>query len=144
MCAKSIVELSRQLKRLEKDVDKTVKKTLLEFAKRIYREAMADLPDGAKHLKASFSVEVGDNGYRVTIFSGEEMAAYVEFGTGLWARAYLAGQPIEMKVEAIKFFINGKGKTPARPYLFPAFYRNRDWLIPELDRRIQRLFDAVI
>lgn len=145
MCAKSVNgfrQIQATLRKVERNTEKVVKSTLLEFGKKIYQEAMSGLPEGAKHLRGSFSVEKGDNGYRVTIFSNEEMAAYVEFGTGFWAKTYLAGQPLEMKVEAIKFFVNGKGKMPARPYLFPAFYKYRDWLLPELDRRIQKVLDA--
>lgn len=145
MCAKSVAgfrQIQTTLRRIERNVEKEVKSTLLEFAKKIYSEAMSKLPEGAKYLKASFAIETGDNGYRVTIYSGEEMAAYVEFGTGFYAKTYLSGQPLEMKVEAIKFFVNGKGKMPARPYLFPAFYNYRDWLLPEMDRRIQKVLNA--
>lgn len=143
MAKQGFVQIQRTLKRIEREIDKTVEKTLMEFAKKIYSEAMSSLPEGADYLKATFHIETSEDGeYRVTIYSDDEKAAYVEFGTGVWARSYLSGKPMEMKVEAIKFFVNGKGTSYARPYLFPAFYKYRDWLIPEVDRRIQRILNA--
>lgn len=56
-------------------------------------------------------------------------AAYVEFGTG--AEVFISDFIFtpEMKAYAATFFVNGKGNLPARPYLFPAYEKNRILLI---------------
>ncbi|NGM63504.1 HK97 gp10 family phage protein [Sphingobacterium sp. SGG-5] len=145
MCAKGINDFQRKMSRLGKDIEKVISDTVMEFMRKILAEAMASLPAESSHLKSSFKIEKEKTGdvYRVSIFSDEELAAYVEFGTGIWARAYLSGQPKEVVDEAIKFYINGKGTTFARPYLFPAYYRYLPFMERELDARVQLLFDRL-
>lgn len=54
----------------------------------------------------------GEVGYR------SRYAAYVEFGTGAKVRI-----PQGLEEYAMTFFVNGKGRLPANPFLFPAFFR---------------------
>lgn len=130
-----------RIKDLGGGIDKVVKDTLLEYIQKIYQDAMSGLK-GASSVKSTFQVSVSDGGYTVTLFSDEEMAAYIEFGTGNFAATYLAGKPKEMVEDALKFFVNGKGTMPAKPYLFPAFYKYRDEIVKVMDKRIQKLFDS--
>ncbi|SEA59087.1 hypothetical protein SAMN05192529_13124 [Arachidicoccus rhizosphaerae] len=48
-------------------------------------------------------------------------SAYVEFGTGLFAKRYVPGLPGSWQQMAWNFYINGKGRTPSFPYLYPAY-----------------------
>lgn len=57
--------------------------------------------------------------------SAGEVAAWVEFGTGQSAAAYLSSVPDEWKATARKFYINGKGTIIAQPYLFPAYLKGQ-------------------
>ena len=145
MCAKGVNDFQRTMARLGKGIEKVISDTVMEFMKKILAEAMSALPAESKYLKSSFKIESEktEDMDRVSIFSDEELAAYVEFGTGIWAKAYLSGQPQEVVDEAIKFYINGKGTTFAQPYLFPAYYRYLPFMEKELDTRIQRLFDSL-
>lgn len=139
MCAfkiKGLNELNRLLDKIDIEVDKIIKETLLFSANEILQDALSRLPVGSGNVKASFKVEVTDNGYVCTIFSDEEVAAYIEFGTGDYAKAYLAGKPQEIVDEAIKFFVNGKGKMPAQPYLFPTYLARRDKIVEVIDNKI--------
>lgn len=144
MCAKSVTvkgvnDVLRSFRRYEREVEKTIKDTVKEFMQKVMADALANLPHGSQYLRATFHIEVTDEGYTAWVYSDDELAAYVEFGTGIWARAYLSGKPMEMKVEAIKFFINGKGTMFAQPYLFPAYYRYMGWFEPELKQRLDRI-----
>src|SRR6185503_3890096 len=98
MCAfkiKGLNALNKLLSNAEKDIESIIKETLLVSANEILQDAMSRLPVGSGNVRASFAIQVTDNGYTVTIFSDEEVAAYIEFGTGDFAKAYLAGKPQE-------------------------------------------------
>ena len=58
------------------------------------------------------------------IFSNAGYSAYVEFGTGVFAAGYVASLPADLQAYAMQFFVNGKGRLPARPFLFPAYFKN--------------------
>lgn len=59
-------------------------------------------------------------------------AAYVEFGTGVFAAAFVATLDPEIQKYAREFFVNGRGRLPARPYLFPAIEVQRLELLKRL------------
>lgn len=139
MKVKGMQQVFQSFRRYERRVDETVKSTVKEFMQKVMADAMANLPHGSQYLRSTYHIAVTDEGYTAYVYSDDELAAYVEFGTGVWARAYLSGQPMEMKVEAIKFFVNGKGTMFAQPYLFPAYYRHSGWFVPELKQRLDRI-----
>lgn len=143
MKIKGMDRLRRDLQKLPESVDEMLKRTLLEFAQKILNDAMSGLPSGASAIKATYRIEVKDSGFTVSIVTDNEISAYIEFGTGRYATSYLGSQPQEVKDEAIKFFVNGEGTMPARPYLFPAYYRHREALIVELNKRLDRIVKAV-
>ena len=53
--------------------------------------------------------------------NGNEMAAYIEFGTGLSASQILAPYPKWVRDIAWQFYVNGKGLLQGKPYLFNNF-----------------------
>lgn len=136
---KGFDQLKRVLNRIDSDVENIIKATLLEYMQKIYSEAMSLLPPSAESIRSSFVFEVRDGGFRVSIYTDNEFAAYIEFGTGEFAKDYLSGKPEEMVAEAFQFFVSGDGKMPERPYLFKTYYKYREELILTLDRRIQTL-----
>lgn len=77
------------------------------------------------------------NGYRIWIDAGE-MPAYIEFGTGEYAAETLGPYPEDWKALAYDFYVNGKGKLPARPYMYPAYVKNTTGLRDQLISRIRR------
>ena len=68
-------------------------------------------------------VDVYENGAVVGSVKkdGNDMAAYIEFGTGLSAREILAPYPEWIRRIAIQFYVNGKGLLQGKPYLFNNF-----------------------
>lgn len=50
-------------------------------------------------------------------------SAYLEFGTGDYAKALLSSYPEDWRALARQFYINGLGRTYSDPYLYPAFIR---------------------
>ena len=132
MCAikiKGLQELSRLLDNIDVEVDKIVKEVLLLSANEILQDALSRLPSGSGNVRSSFAIEVDDDGWKCIIYSDEEVAAYIEFGTGDFAKAYLAGKPREIVDEAIKFYIDGSLKMPSQPYLFHAYLSRIDKIV---------------
>lgn len=119
---------------LDKKIDSVINDVLLEFANKMLDAIPSE-------LRGSFTLTVQNR--RVTLWTDNEMAAYIEFGTGKFAKSYLSGQPNIVKEEAIQFFKTGTGTIPDDPYLFPAFFKWKDWAISEIDKRIQAVFDRL-
>ena len=70
--------------------------------------------------------EVGVDGEKLSEDkkTGNDMAAYIEFGTGLSAREILAPYPQWVKDVAINFIQTGQGTLPGKPYLYNNFLKN--------------------
>lgn len=113
---------------------------LKEYIEIIYNESQAKAPDEAK---GKYTISVTPNQMRVELWTEDEMAAYLEFGTGRYAVKLLSGKPKEMSSDAILFFKTGEGTLPASPYLFPTYYRYKDKIAIEADKRIQRYLDKL-
>lgn len=58
-------------------------------------------------------------------FANINLAAYIEFGTGIHAASLLQNYPQEVRDLAKQFYVNGKGRLFGRPYLIPAFLVER-------------------
>lgn len=123
-----------------KKIEDIISNTIHEFGDKIFKETLAGL-SGAESIKSTFNYEKEKN--RAYIYTDNDMAAYIEFGTGKFAEKYLANKPKEMVDEAMKFFINGEGTMPARPYLFKAFNKYKERLPKEIDKRIQKYFNSL-
>ena len=67
---------------------------------------------------------VADGAKREDGKGGNDMAAYIEFGTGLSAREILAPYPQWVKDIAMQFFVNGLGTLQGKPYLYNNFLKN--------------------
>lgn len=59
-------------------------------------------------------------------------AAYVEFGTGNFAATYVPTLPEYWQEMARTFYVSGKGRTPAQPYMYPAAVAARKKFIDEV------------
>lgn len=68
----------------------------------------------------------------VHVFAHKNYAAYIEFGTGPFAARYVPSLEPEWQAFARQFYINGKGLTPAQPFFYPAFEKNRKQLLDDL------------
>jgi len=63
-----------------------------------------------------------------------EIMAYIEFGTGEYAKDYLVSQNAEVRELARKFFKTGRGTLRRFSYLIPTFYENRNKIIERLKK----------
>ena len=85
-------------------------------------------------------VDVYENGAVVGSVKkdGNDMAAYIEFGTGLSAREILAPYPEWIRRIAIQFYVNGKGLLQGKPYLFNNFLVINERFKKELDELVRK------
>lgn len=151
MLKQQIAKARRESAGLDKKIDRIIMVTISQFANTILDEAISNVTSPLVNARASYGIEIDEANQRVVISNKNDMIAYIEFGTGnpetvkrgLSAQQYLATQPAEVRAEAMKFFVTGEGKIPAQPHLFPAFYKYRDMIIPEIDRRVQALLDRI-
>lgn len=77
------------------------------------------------------------NGYTIT--TDTKFSAYVEFGTGIFAKDLLGNYPSEWVQMARQFYVNGLGRTPSMPYLYPAYNTEKLNFINELKRSFEQL-----
>lgn len=61
------------------------------------------------------------------------MGAYMEFGTGVYVKV-----APEWKDMAWQFYVNGKGRLRATPYMYPAFVKGRANLLKLLRLRLKQ------
>lgn len=133
---KNLQQALRPLLNLQKEARNAVNRAELVVANKIAEDARVAAPGslGGK-------ISVTQTGEETIINGGDNLSAYVEFGTGQNAEAFLAGKPDEQVAEAKKFFVNGEGTLNAHPFFFPAIYRNIESLPGEIDKQLKELTD---
>lgn len=107
------------------------------YSKELFADVDAELSAGVENIagKARAAAPIGNSGelsssishgkrgnYSYFVSVSASYAPYVEFGTG----SKVFKTPIfnftpEMRDYAREFFVSGKGRLPATPYLFPAY-----------------------
>jgi len=130
-----------RLDRLQNDIAQGIDDELDASAEDIAGNARTDCPVGSVKgesggLRESISV-VRDVFLQRQIVADKFYAPYVEFGTGEFAAAYLAGQPKELQDYAMQFYVNGKGRMPAAPFLFPNLVAQQPVLIERIKNVIK-------
>jgi HK97 gp10 family phage protein len=108
-----------KLKDLNDDFAKEVDDELAAAALEIVRKAKENAPPDYSRLRGAINSEklsLLRHEVRVSV----NYAAYVEFGTGQNYKNYEPKLPNEWRNIAADFWVSGKGKTRAQPYLYPA------------------------
>lgn len=115
------------LENYRKDIVKKVKDLIVDKTTKVELLANRDLIANStvefnlnfisvdkRFLDGGFTGEVGVMGYN-------EMAAYIEFGTGLSAKEILSKYPKWIQDIAYQFYVNGMGTLQGKPYLYNNF-----------------------
>lgn len=128
------------VKKLEiKGLEQEVTAELAAFGFDVVRDAKILLSLGTVDMGfLSNSIDSESTRLSVRVFAHKDYAAYVEFGTGRFAAVYVPSLETEWQAIARTFFVNGKGRMPAQPYLHPAFEKN----LPLLLDRLKKLLNA--
>lgn len=134
---KGLQELLKKFKTLDKEIVQNVEDIMEGAAKNIEEDAKVAAPVDFGKLRQGIKLEPiagKEMGYRVV--AKEKYSAFMEFGTGGRVKV-----PTELKEVAIQF--KGKGirevNIQPRPFLYPAFVKNRKILIKDLKDYLKTL-----
>lgn len=119
---KGLKEVIQKIEAYDKKLGNDVSTELDNGARNMASMAKAMAPMGrAGALKSTIGFSSLDK-YNKEVFANAPYAAYVEFGTGskvFQAKSGFMFTP-EMRTFAMEFYVNGMGRMPARPFMFPA------------------------
>ncbi len=90
-------------------------------------------------INQAIGYQISPDGFKGSVFverSAGEIAAYIEFGTGQDAANYLATVPQEWRDTARQFYVNGKGTIIGKPYLYPAYIKQRIEFVNDLKKAV--------
>jgi hypothetical protein len=126
----------------------TVKRALRQYQKQIEKDVYEVYEQSANEMaadaRAYCEVPIVAEGIHVTRANGwyaveteGDVSAWIEFGTGNYAKALLASYPEEWRDMAMRFYINGLGRTPSMPYLYPAYQKNASEAVDKIIDKIE-------
>lgn len=127
-------DIAKKYRQMKAKVDKKLKDVVLIATRQTSHNAKMFAPFDKAGLK--LSIRPFKKGLTGEIVVGVGYGPYVEFGTGTKVKV-----PSELKDYAMQF--KGKGirkvNLPARPYLYPAFFINREKFINACDKILKNL-----
>lgn len=127
----------RQLQNLPEQANASIQKSIDETANKIVQDASSAAPGS---IGGMISSQSGQLSALVSVSDAAgDYPGYVEMGTGVFAKRYVATLPQEWQDEAMKFFKTGKGKGHPYPYFYPAVMRNSPELMAEIEKELQKL-----
>src|SRR5688572_8350269 len=126
----------KKVEKYDKALGEGVINVLSEGAENIAANARARAPKGRTKRLANSIIADTSQPYRKSVSVFAPHAPFVEFGTG--SRVF--DSPFQftpaMKEYAMDFFVSGKGRMPAAPFLFPAYTAE----IIQIRNRLRKLF----
>lgn len=133
---KGLAALKAKLDKYNKDLSVGVDGILSDGAMSIAANARARAPKGNQgKLPASIRADVSQP-FNKIIEAGAPYAAYVEFGTGSRVFENKIGFDFapEVKQFALEFYVNGLGRMPASPFMFPALEQGKIQIIKDVKK----------
>jgi hypothetical protein len=124
----------RKIKNFGKETEEIVKEELQVSIDEIYNNALIKAPadmGGGGGIRGSAFKQV--NGLDGEVGFRNRYAAYVEFGTGTKVQI-----PQGLEDYAMTFYVNGKGRLPARPFLFPAWFKGSGEFMKRIKEAMER------
>lgn len=122
---------SRNLERYRDEIVKKVKNLVFDSITEVEIMATRQAPNFI-----SIDKKFSDGGLtgEVGVMGDNPMAAYIEFGTGLYAAELLKDYPEWIRNIAWEFYVNGRGTLQSSPYLFNNFLVVEEKFKMELNR----------
>lgn len=130
-----VEDLKKQLRQYAQKVENATKESIKESSREIANDARA----ACRSQSIASEIKVNQTKEGATITTNSETSAYLEFGTGNFAKATLATYPDDWRELALKFFISGLGRMPSFPYLHPAFQRGKQDAILDAAIKIESI-----
>lgn len=132
-----ISDLNKLLKELDKkglDIKKAIKKGVTKTTFNCQAVAKKSAPVDTGNLRTSIHAKVRENDNIVTgtVEPTVEYAPYLEFGTGQRGMSSSIERP-----EDIRYSADWKGQD-AQPYMYPAYLEQRDKLVPNIKKELNK------
>lgn len=124
---------------LAEQVEKIVDEVLHEKVQEALQEINSRLP--VSEWRSNGTIEKIDGGYN--LWFDNELIVYWGMGTGNFSKSYLSNKPKEFQDEAMKFFVNGLGKTPSHDVIIPQVMAVLLEVEREVDIRVEQWFKSV-
>ena len=124
---------------LAEDIERIVDEVLHEKVQEALANINSRLP--ISEWRSNGTIEKIDGGYN--LWFDNELIIFYDFGTGNFSKSYLSDKPKEFQDEAMKFFVNGLGKTPAHDVIIPEVTRVLVEVQLEVDKRVEEWFKSV-
>lgn len=125
--------IKKEIRQFKKKVQTATDRGINKTAHAIKDDARQRAPQEMGNLVRSIDVEKKDN--TTYVYADAPHAPYQEFGTGDFAVAPAPEYADYMR----EFFVNGKGVTPPKPFLFPAYFAHRDKVVPNIEEELKKL-----
>lgn len=128
-------DLLKELDKKGKNIKKAIKKGVTKTTYNCQSMAKKNAPVGETgNLRASIHAKVKENGNTVTgtVEPTVEYAPYPEFGTGQRGMSSQIERP-----EGIHYSADWKGQD-AQPYMYPAYLYQRDKLLPNIKKQLDK------
>jgi HK97 gp10 family phage protein len=126
-------DLNKYSEDLVKQIDAEIYASVEEMATKAKQKAPAT-PSG--RLRASIKAEKDPNSkLAYDLVAKVRYAAYVEFGTGPFAKEYVPSLDSEWQEYAATFKTSKPGHTPAQPFFYPSVRE----VFPQMVKRIEDL-----
>lgn len=153
MAVKGLQQTLRGLAKMNELIQDDIKDIIEDGVQTIYKEARKLAPGPGDPIKLENGTLPNTGGISQFIdfviqnkgFSGQVfieqraslMAIYCEFGTGASASSYLRNLPADIQAIAMTFFIDGKGRIIAQPFLLPAFFSARTKILKAMKYKLE-------
>ena len=121
------------VKKLEKGMAMRVGQAINLSALRIESSAKKNVPVDTGNLRSSIMTQKNSS-YSRTVGTNSEYAPYVEFGTRSKVDTIISGVDYSSVAEPFKKSDGGPGGMSPRPYLFPAFEKEKPRLISNIKK----------
>lgn len=128
---------TKHLKQYRETIIRKVKNLVVDKITEVEIAATRDAPNFVSIDKRFSADELQGE---VGVFGENEIAAYVEFGTGLYAADLLKDYPQWIRDVAIQFYVNGLGTLKSSPYLFNNFLRIQE----DFERELKKIVDGQV
>ncbi|GHE34888.1 hypothetical protein [Sphingobacterium griseoflavum] len=135
--------VGEELERYRRDKVKQIRDLVVDSVTKIEYLANRDMiANSGPELNLNFihvDKKISNGGLKaeVGVMGSNDLAAYVEFGTGLSAADILSNYPQWVRDIAMQFYVNGQGTLEGRPYLYNNFLSVQ----AEFERELQKIID---
>lgn len=135
---KNLQTITRALEKYENDIEEGVKDAI--------QKSTYDIEFDATNMKKSASIiiskDFSNSGLTGMVTAthafDNKLAAYINFGTGIFAAEYLAGKPKRVVELARQYFVNGKGRLKSNPYLTQPYLQRRQEFLNNVRKLVKQ------